>query len=229
MKVPKSLVRFVIGALGLALGLGYGHMQTQAVKKADQAKIREITGRLSQAQRRYTQEMASAQTACDDSLQALRADAEKLQKERETLVAENKGLKVKAGTLASSVASLEKKNVSLDARAASLESKLGHLTGRLAKTEADRAALEQKEHQTLQALQEREKDLKALSQRYDQCAEHNARLYTIGDELIRKYRGKGVVTTLLEKEPFTQIKRVELEKLARDYKDKIDQQKLRSK
>jgi hypothetical protein len=37
------------------------------------------------------------------------------------------------------------------------------------------------------------------------------------------------MATLLEKEPFTRIKKVELEKLARDYKEKIDQLKLRSK
>ncbi len=37
------------------------------------------------------------------------------------------------------------------------------------------------------------------------------------------------MTTLLHKEPFTQIRRVEMEKLVRDYKEKIDELKLRSK
>ncbi len=99
--------------------------------------------------------------------------------------------------------------------------------------EADRTALDQKQRQTFQTLQEREKELKQLTadsqRKYDQCAEHNARLYMIADELIHKYENKGVVSSLLEKEPFTQIKKVELEKLVQDYKDKIDQQKLKTK
>jgi hypothetical protein len=35
--------------------------------------------------------------------------------------------------------------------------------------------------------------------------------------------------TLMEKEPFTQIKKVELENLVQAYKDKIDEQKLQTK
>lgn len=211
--------------MGLLIGLAYGHMQTQAVKKADQAKIREITQRLSQAQRRYT----AAQTTCEDESQAHLAEAGKLNQEKERLVAENKGLKTKVDALTSSVASLEKKHAASEARSASIESKNGQLTEHLAKTEADCRALEQKERMTLQTLQEREKELKALNRKYDQAAEQNARLYAIGDELIRHYESKGVMKTLLAKEPFTQIKRVEMEKLSRDYKEKIDRQKLGSK
>ncbi len=232
MVSKSSLKRVFICALGivagLTLGLGYGHVQTQGVRKADQAKIKEITQRLSQAQRRYTQGLA-AQTNCEEQNLAVQAEAGELRNEKEHLAAENKTLKAGAEQLAASTASLEKKNAASEARAALLESKNGQLTERLARIEADRHALEQKQRETFQTLQEREKELKALNRKYDQAAEHNARLLAIGDELIRKYESKGVMTTLLAKEPFTQIKRVELEKLSKDYKEKIDQQKLGSK
>jgi hypothetical protein len=116
-----------------------------------------------------------------------------------------------------------------ETKAALLESKNGQLAERLARIEADRRALEQKQRETFQTLQEREKELRSAGQRYDRCAEQNARLCTMADELISRYQSKGVMATLLEKEPFTRIKKVELEKLARDYKEKIDQLKLRSK
>lgn len=227
-----SLKRYLIvvpGVLvGLLIGLGYGHMQTRAVQKADQAKIREVTQRLSQAQRKYAQGLA-AQNTCEDESQAHQAEAEQLRKEKEHLAAENKGLRSKADALTSSVASLEKKSAASEARATALESKNSQLTEHLAKTEADHRALEQKQRETFRTLQEREKELKALNRKYDQAAEQNARLCAIGDELIRKYESKGVMKTLLAKEPFTQIKKVELEKLSRDYKEKIDQLKLGSK
>jgi chromosome segregation ATPase len=215
-------------AAGLTLGLGYGHVRTQAVQKADQARIKEMTQRLSQAQRRYAQESA-AQTTCEGENQAHQAEAEKLRQEKAHLASENKTLKTGADSLAASTASLEKKNAASEARAASCESKNGQLSARLAKVEAETQALEQKQRETFRTLQEREKELRALNLKYDQAAEHNARLCVIGNELIRKYESKGVVKTLLTKEPFTQIKKVELEKLAQDYKDKIDQQKLGSK
>ena len=211
--------------VGLALGLGYGHVRTQAVQKSDQARIREIYQRFSQVQRRYTAD----RTAREDENLTIQAEAEKLRKEKEQLSAENKRLKAGADTLVVSTAALEKKNAASEARAALLESKSGQLAGHLAKTEADRHALEQTQRQTFQALQEREKELKALNRKYDEAVEQNARLCAIGDELIKRYQSKGVLATLVEKEPFTQIKRVELEKLSREYKEKIDQLKLRSK
>ena len=99
----------------------------------------------------------------------------------------------------------------------------------MTKTEAERGACEQKQSQTFRSLQEREKELKSLVQNYDKCADNNIRLYHIGDELIKRYRDKGFTGTLLQNEPFTQVKKVELEKLVENYKERIDREKLKSK
>jgi len=225
----KRLLPCALGILaGLALGLGYGHMRLQSEQGAHQARVREMTQRLSQAQRKYAQAEA-LQTTLEDEQQGAMARAEEVRKERERLLSENKVLKSRADALEAQAASLEKKHALSEAKAASLESKNGRLAERLAGVEADRSALDRKDRQTFQTLQDREKELKQESRKYDQCAEHNARLYAIGEELIRKYRDKGVVKALLQKEPLTQIERVEFEKLAQDYKDKIDQQRMPSK
>jgi chromosome segregation ATPase len=226
----KRLLLCLAGLVaGLAVGLGYGHMQLQSQQKVHQAKLKQITQRLAQAERKYSQGLAEQQAGLENEKQQGQAEVEKLQKEQSGLALENKALKSRVDALTGEAASIEQKRARSEAKAASQESTNGQLSGLLAKTEADRKALEQKQQQTFQTLQEREKELKELSGRYDRCAENNVRLYGIGEELIGQYQDKGFLRTLIQKEPFTQIKKVELEKLVRDYRDKIDKEKVQSK
>jgi hypothetical protein len=59
------------------------------------------------------------------------------------------------------------------------------------------------------------------------CEESNASLCIIGEELVKAYKNKGITTAILEKEPLTQIKKVELEQLAQKYKENIEQLKIK--
>ena len=213
---------------GLVIGVVHGQIRLQSLDKVYQAKIKDINQRLSQVQRRYTQGVA-AQNDLEQQKISIQEEVDKLTKEKGLLGTQQAELKTKAESLEAQVASLEKKNASLDARTTSLDSKNHELTERLNKVETDRTALDQKQRQTQKTLQDTEKALRNLDQKYDQCAEHNARLYIIASEVIKKYQDKGFLGTLAEKEPFTQVKKVEMEKLVQDYKDKIDQQKMKSK
>ena len=225
--------KMLIGALGLVVGLSagliYGHIQLDNEQKVYQGKLKEMSQRLSQTQRKFVEER-TLQESLEDDKQTVQSRLDALQKEKEHLIAENKQLKAKADALETQAASLDKKAASLEARATSLDTKNGQLSERLTKVEADGAALDRKQKQTFQTLQEREKELKQLTadshRQYDQCAGHNARLYTIAEELISRYENKGVVKTILTKEPFIQIEKVELEKIVQDYKDKVNEQKL---
>lgn len=78
-----------------------------------------------------------------------------------------------------------------------------------------------------------EQDLKnsttALGKQNDQrklCEKNNDELYQIGRELVDWYGGKGALNAILEAEPFTQIKRAEMENLLENYRDKIEDQHL---
>jgi hypothetical protein len=220
-KLKKSLI-IVAGIIaGLIVGAGYGQVRMQSQEKVCLAKIKDVNQRLTQSQRKITQE-TTLQTTLEDEKQQALAEVEKLVKEKGRLLAENKSLKTKADALETRADSLEKKAVSL-------ESSGKNQADRLEKIETERDVLDKKQRQTAQTLLERELELKQLNGRYNQCAENNARLHVIGEELIDRYQKKGVMGTLMEKEPFTQVKKVELEKLVQDYKDKIDQQKLQTK
>ncbi|MEW5802451.1 MAG: hypothetical protein AB1847_10170 [bacterium] len=95
-------------------------------------------------------------------------------------------------------------------------------------------AMHEKAKQDLMQLAEEKQNMKKtlesevekVRQKLGQCEAHNARLCAIADELINKYQTKGLVNTLLQKEPFTQIRRVEVDELMQEYHDKIEQQKL---
>jgi len=225
----KKLALPVVGlVVGLLLGVVYGQVRLQSVDKVYQAKLKDINQRMAQVQRRYSQGVA-AQNDLEQQKMSIQGEVDKLSKEKQGLAAQQAELKTKADGLESKATSLEKKSSSLETRAASLESRNAELTERLNKVEADRAALDQKQKQTMATLQNTEKALRNLDQKYDQCAEHNAKLYTIASEVIKKYENKGVMGALIEKEPFTQVKKVEMEKMVQDYKDRIDHEKMKTK
>ena len=55
----------------------------------------------------------------------------------------------------------------------------------------------------------------------DACVRKNVELVQIGNELLQRYENKGVWESVADREPFTQIHRVKLEKIAQDYHDKL--------
>lgn len=65
-------------------------------------------------------------------------------------------------------------------------------------------------------------DLAAEQAEFRICAEKNLRLYEINDELLKRYENKGFWAALRQKEPFTQLKRVEIENLVDEYRTEAD-------
>lgn len=69
-------------------------------------------------------------------------------------------------------------------------------------------------------------DIKKTGQALDRCKSNNARLAEISEDLVEKYKDKGVMGALLQKEPLTQVKKVELEQLVQEYLEKIERQRI---
>jgi hypothetical protein len=78
--------------------------------------------------------------------------------------------------------------------------------------ETDRTALRQ-------TLSTRDQDLKV-------CVDHNRALYQLNKEVLTRLDKHSVFSRLAESEPFTQIKRVQLENLVDDYQTRADEQLL---
>jgi chromosome segregation ATPase len=91
-----------------------------------------------------------------------------------------------------------------------------------------------KQNQALSAQRDQlEQDLKntgtALAKQNEQrklCENNNGELYRIGRELVDWYGNKGAFNAILEAEPFTRMKGVEMESLLENYREKLEGQRL---
>jgi hypothetical protein len=59
----------------------------------------------------------------------------------------------------------------------------------------------------------------------DACVAKNAKLYDYGLELVKLYENPSFYRRIVLNEPFSQLKRVELENILQNYNDKIDVEK----
>ncbi|MEQ6341175.1 MAG: hypothetical protein M3A44_05840 [Gammaproteobacteria bacterium] len=75
-------------------------------------------------------------------------------------------------------------------------------------------------------IKEAEAKIAQQSQAIDMCEKKNLVLYELNVEILDKYKSKGVWGAFIQTEPFTQIKRVEIENTLQEYKDKLDSQKM---
>ncbi|HKN18670.1 MAG TPA: hypothetical protein VJW95_02650 [Dissulfurispiraceae bacterium] len=213
----KTTIIIPVAALviGLAIGLGIGHMQVRKEQHISQDKVREANKRIAFVQKKMTEEKNEE---TDSIEQQCKGDLDKLQSEK-------KGLAGQLGQLKVQVQSME-----LKARESSQASAR-------AKKESDEAAVRaQKEIHKMelnsQELDEKNKkmtgeklaldaELKKTTQSFGQCTSNNAELCIISGELLKKYRHKGFGTIFTEKEPLTQIGKVQLEHLTQQYKEEI--------
>ena len=89
---------------------------------------------------------------------------------------------------------------------------------------ATAAATAQRSSQEQQALSERSRI--AVQQQYAACQVHNGRLVGISNELIQRYRDRGVTDVILGHEALTGLRRAELERLSQEYKSQVLEQQM---
>lgn len=65
-----------------------------------------------------------------------------------------------------------------------------------------------------------------LTERTGLCEMKNTHLFDLANEILDKFGSKGFVEGFSRMEPFTQLKRVQLETIVQDYQDKIHDEKL---
>ncbi len=104
----------------------------------------------------------------------------------------------------------------------------------LAKSRESNTALNSNLQQTVQQLRQSESDKNQLqdtvngqAELIQSCGSKNAELVRINREVLERYRKKGCFDALLQREPLTQLKRVEVENLVQEYQDQIDQSAFR--
>ncbi len=157
---------------------------------------------------------------------ALADQVDALKKEIETLKADSAGASSKAARAEGARAALLKE----------MEKQKGEIDALLAKNrEAESRILDEskklqeagKNLEAIQAEKDGEKkqfegDLSSKAGEIKSCETKNGALYQLAVALMEKYRNKGVMSSLMQKEPFTGIEEVKIESLLQEYRDKAD-------
>jgi chromosome segregation ATPase len=218
--------------LGLAAGLGYGRMQLKKEQVRLGDEIVQIERKAKLLQRKYTDQRAKADQLTrvkyqlEGKTRTLEGEIVALEKEIEAALAKQVAL-AKASKRSSD--SLQKKLEAQEKRYAELKTKLEKSVQAHTETKqalkTSRTAAGRLENE----LQEAKTALAGTERRLERCVEHNARLCEIAEELVEKYRTKTVGDVLKEKEPFTQVGKIELEKFVQEYQDAIEAEQLQRK
>src|SRR5262249_40655120 len=215
------LRRSALVAMALAVLSAWGAaMDAAAADKSD--REREAMRRMQAALKKVEQEKAT-----------LAQEKAALEQDKAKAETQAKSLGDKVGGLQASVARAKKAEDELNRK---LETQSKDKAGLAASLEATRRQLDSEtkaREQTQDTLRSREQELERVRadleqgvQRAAVCEEKNVKLYGVGMEVLSRYDSKGCWDAVLQAEPFTQLKRVEMENLVEDYRDKLDAQRV---
>jgi chromosome segregation ATPase len=230
-----TLILLVLSLLG-AGGLGYQCYQLTGERSSLQDKVKELEKKAAAVQKRYEEKNALAEqavrmrTAVEGKARALQGQLEQARSEAQALlqqkdaeiVALREEIKQK-GSVSQAVEARIRELAEASRKLASERDELAKKHAQALKGhEAERIRLEG-EMRTLDA------ELKRTQQRVDRCEGNNARLCIIATELLERYEKKGVFGTILQAEPITQFKKVEIEKIVQEYEGRIADERLAKK
>lgn len=213
----KYILPAVALIVGAAVGLGFGQLQVSSAKKSAQDKIKEANKKVAFLQQKLMETQSTPPMA-----QTCISDLETAQKEKQSVEGELKKVKEKAQAL-------EAKTRETEDVVARTKKDLQNMEHKYTQEVQHKKALEVDLRNTIKEKLALQADLKKTAQNLGQCEVTNAKLCIIADEILKQYRSKGVGAALLQKEPLTQVKKVELEQFTQQYRDEIEKQKFHKK
>lgn len=165
---------------------------------------------------------------------------QQLSTERAALQAENARLKQELEQIKAQLQKSETTAKTLQARTRTLEQTAGRgnveaqqAEEQLERTRGQLQELIGKFRETVQTLRDVEIDrdgatgrLAARERELKTCVDRNAGLYNLNAEVLDRMEGRGFWSGLAEREPFTRLKRVELENMIDDYRYRADELRL---
>jgi chromosome segregation ATPase len=206
--------------LGLLLTASFLANPALAADKKDKA-----SRRAQQMVQQIQQEKAQLQSQLDQATQTqatLEADMVKAQE----------SLKTKSAAASRKIEGLETSLKEMTSERLEFEAKLLKTQTELETTKTALSELDAKHQANLYDLKINEQQRANLTATtiqktkvIDACVLKNAKLYDYGLELVKLYENPSLYKKIVLSEPFSQLKRVELENILQNYNDKIDTEK----
>lgn len=185
---------------------------------ASESREKQMLRRMQQ----QVQQVEQARAQAEQDKAAVLADQDKLTREVEKLRSEHAAARRERAARNHAERELEGVKAELEslrAKLADAEKQLADSQARLQVTTEERSRAESSWKKTQSDLEGRVRELNA-------CRSHNGRLYGLGREMMQKYRDKSCHDALTEAEPFTGLKKVEVENLLETWRDRLDSEKL---
>jgi chaperonin cofactor prefoldin len=153
----------------------------------------------------------------------LQADNAKLKKDlddlKKQLDASNKAVAASKAGVSHGSAQLAAAQAANDRGAKDLadaKSKMQELVGKFRETITQMRGIESERSQLQQQLAE-------SKNAFDKCADRNYSLYQVDNEVLDRYAHEGVFSHVASAEPFTRIKRTEIDNLVLEYKERAEE------
>ncbi len=218
VKTMHERIRWI--TLLLLCSVAVGSVQANPDKKASRER---------EALRRAQMQLQQTQ----GQLATLEAEKAKLGSERDQALKESKATQAKVRKLNLSLAEEKQQAAQWLKDLETHKQDLAATQTRLADTEAKLAEAAKTLAQTRQTLAQTEADkrqLEGVKSRQEReiasCESNNLKLYQTGRDLMTRFEQKSCNEILAQKEPLFGLKRVEIENLLEEYRDKLDEQKL---
>lgn len=171
------------------------------------------------------QQLRQEKTALEQKLTGFEQEKSLLAQDREKLASEVNSAQSRARSesakrrqLQLALDKMTREKQALQTRTTELGQRLAELTATQTSTKSELAQSQVQKKQTESMLQTRERQVAS-------CEDKNIKLYQYGRDLITQCRDRSATDAVLRLEPFTGIKRVQIENLLEEYRDKLDAQK----
>lgn len=199
------VVRLLCHAMAVLFLAGFLLPEAMAANKDSKERqmLRRVQGQLNEIQQQ--------KTLLEQEKSGLSGQVEELKKKADGLASAN----ARRATLERELEALNKGKADLDEKFQETGKALQEMTKKQAEA---MLTLQHKE----QEIKRFEAEVSRQTRQVESCEAKNSRLYQINAELMDKYQSKGVFGALLQAEPFTQLKSVEVENLLQEYRDKLD-------
>lgn len=185
---------------------------------AKESREKQMLRRMQQQMQQLDQARALAEQEKATAL----ADKETLTREIEQLRADSAAAKREQAARTRLERGIRAVQAELDA----IKTKLAETEKQLADSQAQQRTTAQTLAQIESAKKQSESQLTGTRQDLQICQNHNVKLYGLGREMMNKYRDKTCKDALAQAEPFTGLKKVEVENLLETWRDRLDKEKL---
>ena len=192
-----------------------------------------VAGMLASTGQAQVQRSGNADARVAQQLQQLTSQRSALQAENARLKQELEQVKAQLQKASSSARALESRNRAMEASAGRGTANAQQAEEQLERARGQLQELIAKFRETTETLRGVESERGVLKSEFATrerelkvCIDRNAAMYNLNAEVLDRMQNRGFWANVAEREPFTKLKRVELENLIEDYRYRADELRL---